>query len=260
MLIYGKIYLITNLVNGKCYIGKTTKTINYRFNKHCYNIKDKQLDTLIINAIKKYGKENFKVEQVDVAYSKKELKLLEGVYMAWFKTLAPNGYNTTNIINGKNKLSEETKEKIKFKANTQERLNKQSEIGKKQKIKGKKYCGVRIDGGKYSSYITFNKKQIYLGNYNIESDAAKAYDLKAIELYGKDAILNFPELKQYYIDDKILINKNTKYRHSKSGIKGIIYNTKKDMWIVKYLDISLNKKRTKIFKKLEDAIKFKECI
>lgn len=41
--------------------------------------------------------------------------------------------------------------------------------------------------------LTFNHKQMYLGCFNNEVHAAKAYDRKAKQLWGEFALLNFPE-------------------------------------------------------------------
>jgi group I intron endonuclease len=125
---YGYIYLITNLINGKQYIGQTVQTIKERFYGHI-----SKKNPVISKAIKKHGRKNFKIEEIDVAYNQKELDLIEGVYISWFKTLAPNGYNITKIINGRGKHSEKTIEKIKTKSNTLERLKKSSEYGKKSR-------------------------------------------------------------------------------------------------------------------------------
>lgn len=53
------------------------------------------------------------------------------------------------------------------------------------------YKGVSLRSGKWDAYIIFNYKKIHLGRFNLESDAAKAYDLKAKELFGEFARTNF---------------------------------------------------------------------
>lgn len=55
---YGIIYKITNLINGKCYIGQTVTTIKSRFSKHFYCSKGKNIRSGISQAINKYGKKN----------------------------------------------------------------------------------------------------------------------------------------------------------------------------------------------------------
>ena len=55
------------------------------------------------------------------------------------------------------------------------------------------YRGIswRNDVKKWRSKITFNSKQIHLGYFDSEIDAARVYDIKAIELFGEYANLNF---------------------------------------------------------------------
>jgi len=59
-----------------------------------------------------------------------------------------------------------------------------------------KYFGVWSENpGIYRAKISHNRNIYYLGSsFRSEEDAAKAYDRKAIELYGEYANLNFPEL------------------------------------------------------------------
>lgn len=46
--------------------------------------------------------------------------------------------------------------------------------------------------GRYGAYITHNYKNIFIGTYDTPEQAARAYDQKAIELFGEFANLNFP--------------------------------------------------------------------
>jgi len=258
--IYGYIYLITNLVNGKQYVGKTVQTIKARFGGHC-NPGEMNKKCLISKAIKKYGKENFKIKEIAVAYNQKQLKFSEGFYISSFNTLTPNGYNLTNIINGYSKHSEETKEKMRIARNKPKNLKISSSVGIKTRGKSlggtSKYCGVHVNNNKYICQIMFNNKPIYIGSYNLESDSAKAYDIAAIRYFGNGTILNFPELREDYINGKITVNKNTRQNYSKSGIEGILFKTKNNKWQTKYFDKTLNKNRHKFFNTLEEAIKFK---
>lgn len=58
-----KIYKITNLINNKIYIGYTKKSLEERLRYHFYYAKHGKLP--LSYAIKKYGKENFKIELIE---------------------------------------------------------------------------------------------------------------------------------------------------------------------------------------------------
>lgn len=68
---YGFIYITTNLINGKKYIGQ----------KKGYSDTYLGSGKVLKLAIKKYGRENFKREILDYAYSKDELNLKEDYYI-----------------------------------------------------------------------------------------------------------------------------------------------------------------------------------
>ena len=57
------------------------------------------------------------------------------------------------------------------------------------------YKGVCWDKSKkkWRARIEKDNKNIHIGYYNILEEAARAYDAKAKELFGKYAQLNFPE-------------------------------------------------------------------
>ncbi|MCU5100544.1 AP2 domain-containing protein [Bacillus cereus] len=55
------------------------------------------------------------------------------------------------------------------------------------------FKGVYKSGLKYAVSLWNDGKYIYLGLFETQEEAAKAYDKKAIELFGDKAILNFPE-------------------------------------------------------------------
>lgn len=59
-----------------------------------------------------------------------------------------------------------------------------------------KYKGARRAGTKWSANVGPKKGRIYLGVFETEEAAARAYDAKALELYGTFARLNFPQTQQ----------------------------------------------------------------
>lgn len=105
------IYKITNQINGKFYIGQTIYEINERMRQHIYTALRRKTKTALYNAIRKYGPENFTIEEIDGANSLSELNYLETHYIYKFNTLAPNGYNLSSG-GGNNRTHESTKKKI----------------------------------------------------------------------------------------------------------------------------------------------------
>lgn len=84
------IYKITNILNGKCYVGQTISKLEQRWYKHCH----KSSGCLALhNAIKLYGKENFTIEQIDTATNQDELNVKEKYWIEYFNCISPNGYN-----------------------------------------------------------------------------------------------------------------------------------------------------------------------
>lgn len=86
--LYGVVYCVNNIINDKKYIGITTRTIDERFNEHC------KANSIIGKAISKYGKNNFRIYQLDSADSKQSLFELEKYFINKYDTYK-NGYNAT---------------------------------------------------------------------------------------------------------------------------------------------------------------------
>ena len=104
------VYKITNLINGKLYIGQTIQKVSYRWYDHKCIKKSKNINVLR-SAIKKYGVDNFKVEVIEENLTSSEANKLEIKLIKQLNTLAPNGYNLAS--GGKNfRHSKITKIKI----------------------------------------------------------------------------------------------------------------------------------------------------
>lgn len=88
------IYKITNKVDGKVYIGKTKRTLEVRWAQHCRDVNSKIACFKLQKAIKKYGAENFTIEQIDCAATKDEADAKE-VYWIRFYNATETGYNTS---------------------------------------------------------------------------------------------------------------------------------------------------------------------
>ena len=258
---YGVIYKITNTINNRCYIGQTTKdTPEIRFKEHI-KLAKYGFQGYLYNSIRDHGEQNFTFEIIDIAYNQQELNLLEGVYISWFKSMYnKNGYNQTEIINGKGKRSEETKERLRVLAKEPSRIEISSNNGKKcrgiPKPNSKsKYCGVCLSKqNKWKSAVKVDKKQCNLGTFNTEEDAAKAYDIAALKHYDVGCKLNFPELREQYLQNKIQLKKCNEYEYIKSNKKsdskivGVSYNYHRKKWIAQ-----LKGFKSKQFNMQEDA-------
>ncbi len=83
------VYLATNKVNGKQYVGQTIRSLEERWKDHC-RVKD---DNYFHRAIHKYGAENFTLEVIDTAESGEALDEKEIFWIKKLNTLFPNGYN-----------------------------------------------------------------------------------------------------------------------------------------------------------------------
>ena len=88
------IYCITNLINEKKYVGKTTYSITKRFQEHCRDSKKERCEKRpLYNAMNKYGIENFVVEQL-IECDELELNSYECLFIEQLNTYN-NGYNAT---------------------------------------------------------------------------------------------------------------------------------------------------------------------
>lgn len=88
------IYKFTNLINGKSYIGQSIN-IDKRIKEHFWkseNENDVSFNSILHQAIRKYGAKNFSVDVV-IECDVEDLDEMEKYYIIEYNTITPNGYN-----------------------------------------------------------------------------------------------------------------------------------------------------------------------
>lgn len=126
------IYKTTNLINGKIYVGQDSNNDPDYLGSGVY----------ICNAIKKYGKENFKKEVLCECLDQKDLNEKEIYWIKSLNSKDPNGYNLTDGGHGGGLLgwipSKETREKMS-------KSKKGTKVGKQNHMFGKKHSKESIE-------------------------------------------------------------------------------------------------------------------
>ena len=191
MKIHGYIYKITNTLTNAIYIGKVVakKGIQTRFTEHLtkpFNPSTKMKKTHLSLAISKYGKENFKIEEIDKAFSKEELNEKE-IY--WIEKLDayknPKNYNMTSGGDGgcegykhteeaKKKISENNKNRIitdSMRKNSSEAQKRRVEAGLfKGGRKKIKVCMLELETENVLKiFNSIAEGAVFLGKKEIES-------------------------------------------------------------------------------------------
>lgn len=91
---FGLIYIITNSINDKVYIGQTIQSLKDRWYEHCRAACSKnEADMHIKRAILKYGKENFTIKELERC-TIEELDEREIYYIGLYNSFV-KGYNST---------------------------------------------------------------------------------------------------------------------------------------------------------------------
>lgn len=164
---FGCIYIITNLVTGKKYVGQTTQKLRRRWRQHC---QDKRSGRHLHLSISKYGEHNFRVEEFMVCFSQEALDFYETRLIEELNTFTPNGYNLCMGALKKGIVTDETRRKMR-----------EAKLGKKV---------LNRKGWSDSSKLAFSKKQggRSILSLNLETKEIKRYDY--IEQAVKDGFHN----------------------------------------------------------------------
>jgi group I intron endonuclease len=143
------IYKVTNIVNGKMYIGQTVYDLKKRKGQHLYSVKSYKDNFYFHRAIRKYGPDNFKWKIIHECDNINFLDRFEIFYIGYYDTYN-NGYNLTLGGGGSvgGKVSAETRHKLSI-ANS----GKNNPMyGKKRSVEFKKKMSEAKKGKKNPNY------------------------------------------------------------------------------------------------------------
>ena len=144
------IYKITNIQNNKIYIGQTIRPVSDRFHRHINDAMNNILDTHFARAIRKYGKDNFVIEQIDEANNQDELNKKEQYWIQYYNSVE-EGYNETDAICkcGGNTYQSKSKEEMEI---IKDKI-RQTKIGSKNP-KAKKIKRININTNEIDIFDT----------------------------------------------------------------------------------------------------------
>lgn len=228
----GYVYKITNLINGKIYIGVTKRNIKIRFNEHSTCVKRQPNRPSVIGlAIEKYGKENFKIEvleKIEFNTNKKlndKLNILEKQYVKMFQSYKKDiGYNRT--MGGDSAANQIVKKVVQYdidckiikiyESETQASIETGLSVSDISKCCKGKSTGYLVGG----FYWTFEGDPIRKSKYNIiKNREIYKYDLSGNLIYKFKCTNDIS-------DDKKMLNR------IRNCCKGRIYNV--DGYVYRY--------------------------
>jgi group I intron endonuclease len=91
------IYVVTNLINGKAYVGKTKHPVSVRWKQHKSAAHRSADGSYLGRAIRKYGEQVFVLYQIDRAETQEQANDLERKYILLYGSADPvGGYNLTH--------------------------------------------------------------------------------------------------------------------------------------------------------------------
>lgn len=233
------IYLITCHVNGKHYVGRTTrKDPNFRWNEHRSTVG--RLSSVnnhlpLYRAMRKHGLENFTFEVIEKVASRDLLPERETYWIRHYGSLSPKGYNLEEYQDNCRIRSEEAS--VNMSLGLQGVKRGTSSI----------YRGVGKGGSGF--HVEIRRQKVRLGRwFKDEIEAAKAYDYLALYLYGEEAEVNFPSSREASPDDwKAMYDRFIK-DNSTSRYIGVYWSNTHKCWAVETGNLKAGKHGRRKFK------------
>lgn len=208
----GYIYKITNLVNGKIYIGQTKQTLNERWREH--KVHSKTLNYSLYKVMRKYGIDNFKFEEIEKCEIEK-LNEREIFWISFYDSFnKKKGYNLTRGGKGNKLLNLDEDEIIKSykefgtlskvankfscdRTSIQQVLKKHNIKIKTEeehaKEKGNKVYRCDLDGNIIEEYICLNEA----GKWLIDNNLTNARDARNAAMAIKNNIIKDKSYKGF---------------------------------------------------------------
>lgn len=167
------IYIITNKITNKSYIGQTQKTMNRRWIQHTSD--SKKIRSKFYNSIRKYGIECWNLEILEEVQDINLLNEREIYWIAYYNTFN-NGYNSNTGGKQKTVVSDEVKKKIS-KSNT----------GKIRSEEYKQNMSKIKSGKNHSNYgkTSATKNRIWINNSIVSKMVSKDFNIKNEWIKGR---------------------------------------------------------------------------
>lgn len=194
------VYRITNKINGKIYIGRTTGRLSARFNSHKSHSRIDNLRhkcTYLYNAMRKYGVENFFIELIEECSSFQEMKQKESYHIKNFNSCNPKiGYNLKyNTSDGVEFVSESTLKRMSNASHITAFNKANKNVGIKKYLR---------DSGKESweSQISYLNDR-FTKFFSTKEEAIEWYDKLSLFFHGDDCPINDETKREQYLKSNL---------------------------------------------------------
>lgn len=234
---YGFIYITTNLINGKRYIGQ--RKFSRKWQSYLGSGK------IIKQALSKYGRENFYRDIVDIGYTSEELNNLEIEWINNYKAYESDDfYNIADGGKSGNAFAGKTEDEMLIIKNKIRMGNKGNEMSDECKLKISKELKGKYTGTlnwnygkklskdiklKISNSVTGEKNGFYGKSHSLEtkSKISKVHSIKIICLTTKKVFNSAEQASQYYKCDRADITKCCRKKKKYCGKD----NSKRLVWM-----------------------------
>lgn len=164
------VYLVTNTVNGKRYVGQTTKTLEERWRLH----QKVKTGHLLYSAIQKYGVENFTIESICELPTTELLNEFEIEYIKRYCTLTPNGYNLTEGGQAP-RMSDETRKRMSESHLGKKPINQHKWTAEERAVRSQVYSGCSNPNAKLTAEQIDEIKRLYSTGDYTQTEVGSAF-------------------------------------------------------------------------------------